>query len=62
MEHNIETGECVEILLQSLPNSYDKLIINLTNNVEILVFDDIATAVLKEESQRKSKEESWHKS
>ena len=57
MEHNIETGERTEILLQSLPDSYDQLIINLTNNIEILVFDDILTAVLEEESWRKNKED-----
>ena len=56
MEHNIETGECAEILFQSLSDFYDQLIINLTNNIEILVFDDIAAAVLKEESRRKNKE------
>uniref|UniRef100_A0A2N9IBB7 Integrase catalytic domain-containing protein n=1 Tax=Fagus sylvatica TaxID=28930 RepID=A0A2N9IBB7_FAGSY len=44
MGHNIETGERAEILLQSLPDSYDQLIINLTNNIEVLVFDDIAAA------------------
>ena len=57
MGHNIETGERAEILLQSLPDSYDQLIINLTNNIEVLVFDDIAAAVLEEESRRKSKED-----
>ena len=57
MEHNIETGERAEILLQSLPDSYDQLIINLTNNIEILIFDDIAAAVLEEESRCKNKED-----
>ena len=57
MGHNIETGKHAEILLQSLPDSYDQLIINLTNNLEVLVFDDIAAAVLEEESRRKSKED-----
>ena len=57
MEHNIETGERAEILLQSLPDSYDQLIINLTNNIEILVFDDIAAAVIEEESRSKNKED-----
>ncbi|KAE8691645.1 hypothetical protein F3Y22_tig00110888pilonHSYRG00123 [Hibiscus syriacus] len=42
--------ERAELLLQSLPDSYDQLIINLTNsNVTSLVFDDVATAVLQEE-------------
>ena len=57
MGHNIETGERAEILLQSLPDSYDQLIINITNNIEVLVFDDIAATVLEEESRRKNKEE-----
>ena len=57
MGHNIEMGECAEILLQSLPDSYDQLIINLTNNLEVLVFDDIAVTVLEEESRCKSKKD-----
>ena len=57
MGHSIETGERPEILLQSLPDSYDQLIINITNNIEVLVFDDIAAAVLEEESRRKSKKD-----
>ncbi|KAH9705857.1 hypothetical protein KPL70_012031 [Citrus sinensis] len=56
--HNIEENERAELLLQSLPDSYDQLIINLTNNnpVESLVFDDVTTSVLNEESRRKNKE------
>ncbi|KAK0603834.1 hypothetical protein LWI29_009143 [Acer saccharum] len=59
LRHKIEENECVELLLQSLPDSYDQLIINLTNNilVEYLVFDDVAAAVLVEESRRKNKED-----
>lgn len=57
MENNIEIGEHAKILFQSLPNSYDQLIVNLTNNIKILVFDDIATTVLEEESWCKSKED-----
>ena len=30
--HNIEENEHAKLLLQSLPDSYDQLIINLTNN------------------------------
>lgn len=48
MEHNIETSEHVEILLQSLLDSYDQPIINITNNLKIIVFDDIAIAILEE--------------
>ncbi|KAE8728215.1 L-aspartate oxidase [Hibiscus syriacus] len=45
-------------ILLTLPDSYDQLIINLTNsNVTSLVFDDVAAAVLKEENQRKNKED-----
>ncbi|KAH9689319.1 hypothetical protein KPL70_015447 [Citrus sinensis] len=56
--HNIEENERAELLLQSLPNSYDQLIINLTNNnlADSLVFDDVAASVLNEESRRKNKE------
>ena len=57
--HNIEENERAKFLLQSLPDSYDQLIINLTNNnpADSLVFDDIAAFVLNEESKRKSKED-----
>ncbi|KAH9671607.1 hypothetical protein KPL70_017434 [Citrus sinensis] len=56
--YNIEENERVELLLQSLPDSYDQLIINLTNKnpVDSLVFDDVAASVLNEESRRKNKE------
>ncbi|KAH9663295.1 hypothetical protein KPL70_019630 [Citrus sinensis] len=56
--HNIKENERAELLLQSLPDSYDQLIINLTNNnlVDSLVFDDVAASVLNEESRRKNKE------
>ncbi|KAE8691333.1 protein TOPLESS [Hibiscus syriacus] len=50
--------EHAELLLQSLPDSYDQLIINLINsNVTSLVFDDFKAAVLQEENWRKSKED-----
>ncbi|KAH9650013.1 hypothetical protein KPL70_026197 [Citrus sinensis] len=54
--HNIEENERAELLLQSLPDLYDQLIINLTNNnpVDNLVFDDVAASVLNEESRRKN--------
>ncbi|KAK7263633.1 hypothetical protein RJT34_31226 [Clitoria ternatea] len=44
----------------SLPDSYDQLIINITNNniVGRLHFDDVAGAILEEESRRKNKEDS----
>ncbi|KAE8657262.1 S-norcoclaurine synthase 1 [Hibiscus syriacus] len=50
--------ERAELLLQSLPDSYDQLIINLTNNnFTSLVFDDVAAAVLQEENRCKNKED-----
>ncbi|KAE8679683.1 hypothetical protein F3Y22_tig00111398pilonHSYRG00331 [Hibiscus syriacus] len=50
--------ELAELLLQSLHDSYDQLIINLTNsNVTSLVFDDVAADVLQEENWRKNKED-----
>ena len=57
MSYKIDTVERAELLLQSLPDSYDQLIINLTNNMDSLVFDVIATAILEEESRRKNKED-----
>jgi hypothetical protein len=53
----IEESERAELLLQSLPDSYDQLIINLTNNIitDYLVFDDVAATILKEENRRKNK-------
>ncbi|KAE8722570.1 Peptidyl-prolyl cis-trans isomerase FKBP62 [Hibiscus syriacus] len=54
----IREQERAELLLQSLPDSYDQLIINLINsNVTSLVFDDVAAAVLQEENLRKNKED-----
>ncbi|KAE8733040.1 Detected protein of unknown function [Hibiscus syriacus] len=54
----IREQERAELLLQSLPDSYDQLIINLTNsNVTSLVFDDVAAAVLQEENRRKNMED-----
>ncbi|MCI41253.1 gag-pol polyprotein, partial [Trifolium medium] len=46
------------LVLQSLPDSYDQLIINITNNniAVTLHFDDIVGAILEEESRLKNKE------
>ncbi|KAE8729067.1 putative inactive receptor kinase [Hibiscus syriacus] len=56
--YTLREQECAELILQSLPDSYDQLIINLTNNnVTSLVFDDVAVAVLQEENRRKNKED-----
>ncbi|KAL4271938.1 hypothetical protein GQ457_13G028490 [Hibiscus cannabinus] len=59
LSYKIEQQERAELLLQSLPDSYDQLIINLTNNIltDHLVFDDIAAVVLEEENRRKNKED-----
>ncbi|KZV55537.1 hypothetical protein F511_09648 [Dorcoceras hygrometricum] len=59
MEHIIEEKERAELLLQSLKDSYDQLIINITNNVltDVLNFNDVLNAVLSEESRRKNKED-----
>ena len=56
--HNIEENERAELLFQSLPYSYDQLIINITNNntVDSLVFYDVSASVLNEESRQKNKE------
>ena len=48
LEYKIELQERAELLFQSLLDSYDQLIINLTNNTNNLVFDDIAAAILEE--------------
>ena len=48
MEYNIEEKECVELLLQSLLDSYDHLIINVVNGALriMLVFNDVMTSIL----------------
>lgn len=52
-------NERAELLLQSLPDSYDQLVINITNNniVDRLSFNDVAGAILEEESRRKNKKD-----
>lgn len=57
--HTIEENERAELLLQSLPDSYDQLVINLTNNIlsDYLQFDDVASAILEEECRRQNKED-----
>ncbi|KAL4291509.1 hypothetical protein GQ457_14G011390 [Hibiscus cannabinus] len=59
LSYKIEPQERAELLLQSLLDSYDQLIINLTNNIltDHLVFDDVAAAILEEENRRKNKED-----
>ncbi|GJV47756.1 retrovirus-related pol polyprotein from transposon TNT 1-94 [Tanacetum coccineum] len=59
LDCKIEPQERAEILLQSLPDSYDQVIINLTSNVlaDLLVFDDVAAAILEEENRRNNRED-----
>ena len=52
MEHNINKIDRAEILLQSLSDSYDQIIINLINSIAVMTFDDVPVAVLEEEN--------WH--
>ncbi|CAL0321022.1 unnamed protein product [Lupinus luteus] len=55
----VEENERAELLLQSLPDLYDQLNINITNNnvSDYLCFDDVAGAILEEESRRKNAED-----
>jgi large-conductance mechanosensitive channel len=55
----IEENERAELLLQSLLDSYDQFIINLTNNILLnyLIFDDVAVTILEEKNRRKNKED-----
>ncbi|GKC78005.1 hypothetical protein Tco_1128779 [Tanacetum coccineum] len=55
----IEPQERAEILLQSLPDLYDQVIVNLTSNVlsDYLVFDDVEAAILEEENRRNNRED-----
>ncbi|RDX64736.1 hypothetical protein CR513_56670, partial [Mucuna pruriens] len=58
-DFNIAENERAELLLQSLPDSYDQLIINITNNNidGNLHFEDVAGAILEEESREENKED-----
>ena len=58
-DYKIVKNEHAELLLQCLPDLYDQLIINITNNniVDSLSFDDVVGAILEEESRRKNKED-----
>ncbi|GJU58411.1 gag-pol polyprotein [Tanacetum coccineum] len=53
--------ERAEILLQSLPDLYDQVIINLTSNVlsDYLVFTDVAATILEEENRRNNREDMY---
>ena len=58
MEHNVEEKECVELLLQSLLDSSDHLIINVVNGAweTMLIFNDVVATTFEEEIRRKNKE------
>lgn len=55
--YKIDKTEHAKLLLKSLLDSYDQLCLNLMNNIlmEYLVFDDVATLVLEEESRWRTK-------
>ena len=57
--YTIAENERVKLLLQSLLDSYDQLVINITNNniADNLAFNDVTDAILEEESRRKNKED-----
>ena len=57
MGYTIETTKCAELLLQSLSDLYDQLVINLTNNIlmDYLVFNEIIVAILEEEPGAKKR-------
>ena len=57
--YKVEANKRAKLLLQSLPYSYDQLIINMTNNIftDYLVFDETVVVVLEEESRHKNKED-----
>ena len=58
-DYTIAENEHAELLLQSLPDSYDQLVINIKNNniANCLAFDDVASVILEEESRHKNKED-----
>jgi len=58
-DFNIIENERAELLPQSLPYSYDQLVINITNYnvIDLLRFEDVAEALLEEEYRRKNKED-----
>ena len=57
----IAESEHAELLLQSLPDSYDQLIINLTNGIlsDSLVLEDVASAILEEKDIRRTRKIDW---
>ncbi|KAK9002848.1 hypothetical protein V6N11_060426 [Hibiscus sabdariffa] len=59
LSYKIEQQERVELVLQSLSDSYDQLIINLKNIIFTghLVFDDVVAVILEEENWHKNKED-----
>ena len=58
-DYTTAENERVQLLIQSLPDSYDQLVINITNTdiANCLAFDDVAGAILEEESRRKNKDD-----
>lgn len=56
---NIVENKRVFVLLQSLPDSYDQLVIDMTNNnvADCLYFDDVVKAILEEDFMRMNKDD-----
>ena len=63
LDYKIAENERAKLLLQSLPDSYDQLIVNITNNniIDSLSFDYVADAILEEESRCQNKEDKLEK-
>nr|GEW85307.1 retrovirus-related Pol polyprotein from transposon TNT 1-94 [Tanacetum cinerariifolium] len=59
LDCKIDVQERAKILLQSLHDSYDQVVIYLTNNVltDCLVFDDVAASILEEENRRNNRDD-----
>ena len=55
--YKIEEIKRAELLLQSLPDSYNQLFINLMNNnlTEYLVFYDVVASILEDGSRHKTR-------
>lgn len=54
MGYKVNENKHAKLLLQSLSNSYDQLVINLTKCAKTsLIFNDVAAYVLKEEMRYK---------
>ncbi|GJR46586.1 hypothetical protein Tco_1314689 [Tanacetum coccineum] len=59
LDCKIDLQERAEILLHSLPDSYDQVIINLTSNflTDCLVFDDVVASILEEQNRYNNRDD-----